>query len=503
MSFCVKGEGRSLATKLQLSPGNCSDRHGTNALNERQRRNHRECFYCRIRSTIPEFLRPPDLPHRSRWTRLATEMGRTRRQFDVETIMLLFLVSFVFVTSAVLAASATAETPNCYLNVLKLRPEPRECFDCKTYAFLSVMHYYGADVTFSDVCREAGRPPKTDFTPAEDVAFFEALLTFVKTRGFSIEVHRWSLNEILAEVARGRPVIANYAIPPSPSEPAVIKGFNDAYVWLYGVAEAMMSPLEDSVLTRREFEERMDMGNPNYGPTGGYVPEIWPRPFNCWVISREPVPSNRGELPHMAKRLVFVPDNYRGMTLEVDGLASTGWETVLPIVGDPRGDTTRSDADLTELRVFADSGFLYARLDVASAVPSVPDPVYITPNEIMYSLYIQEPGSSRQFALHSSNQQVHGPNGMVGRCAVAIGDTIEFAVSLDQIGSPTSSVEILAEARPLGSTWNDRYDDTGWVLFQLAESSGTFGIMLRHRYFGPFRDSPRGFTPTLCHKGQL
>lgn len=184
-----------------------------------------------------------------------------------------------------------------YLDVPKLRPTPQGCFDCKTYALISVMRYYGDDASFEDICALFGGPPKGNFTHEEDIAFCRKIFDYAERRGFTVETHLWHIDAIIKEVARGRPVIANYRIGQYPSEPGVVKGFDEGHVWTYGVQEALHRPGVDVVYTMEQLEGLLDMGSRNYGPTGGYVPHIWRRPFNCWLVYRDAVPKIGHELP--------------------------------------------------------------------------------------------------------------------------------------------------------------------------------------------------------------
>lgn len=181
----------------------------------------------------------------------------------------------------------TSDTPSTYLYVPKISwsPAEKKCFDCKTFAIVAVMRYYGEDVEFSDICREVGEPPGPSF---EDVHFFRNLLRFVRSRGFVIEPHYWNVDQIIKAVTRGRPVIASHRIGDLPAEPGVVKGFNESHLWVWGIWEQMKQGSADSLYTLQQFEtllERRDSG------TGmmGYVPYIWISPLNCLVIYKPSV----------------------------------------------------------------------------------------------------------------------------------------------------------------------------------------------------------------------
>lgn len=180
-----------------------------------------------------------------------------------------------------------------YLDVPKLQPTPRECLDCKTYALISVMRYYGDETTFDDVCEVVGSPPGPEVGEREnEIEFQRGLVSLARQRGFTFEVQLWDLDRILEEVKRGRPVIVCHSIGGHPSEPGVVKGTDGEHVWVYGVWEALHQPGVDFVYTLEEFESRVCPADNLWSE--GYS-AIWPRPHNCRMVHRDPIP----EVGHM------------------------------------------------------------------------------------------------------------------------------------------------------------------------------------------------------------
>jgi hypothetical protein len=174
------------------------------------------------------------------------------------------LVVMAIVTSLCTAVGSQIPTPTTYLYVPKITfaPEERRCLDCKTFAIVAIMRYYGEPVTFEDICREVGHPPGPRF---EDVAFFGRLIQFVRSHGFVFEGHFWNVGQIIAKVREGYPVIAIHRFGEHPTEPGIVKGFNDSYSMGVGSARAYHTAKQGQYLhtcqipdpSRRE-QERYD-----------------------------------------------------------------------------------------------------------------------------------------------------------------------------------------------------------------------------------------------------
>ena len=182
-------------------------------------------------------------------------------------------------------------TPDTYLYVPKISYTSQEhrCLDCKVFAIVAVMSYYGVDVPFTDICREVGEPPGAVFA---DVDHFRRLIQFVETKGFLVEAHYWTVDRILEEVEAGRPVIASHLFVDS-LEPGIVKGFNDSHLWVWGVSEYIQQRSKDSVYTHAEFQSLLENRNPGKGMMG-YVPSLFKGPVNCIIVYKPSVtPSSR------------------------------------------------------------------------------------------------------------------------------------------------------------------------------------------------------------------
>jgi len=185
--------------------------------------------------------------------------------------------------------SSSQESPELYLYVprLLIPTSTWNCVDCKTYAWVSVMRYYIDNIDFHDVCSEVGLVPRKvnlTTTPEQDLQHMLRLMEFAESHGFVIETYRWNLEEILAEAAKGTPVILSRRIGDDPSEPGIVKGFNESHVWVYGIWEAIVQRDTDSVYDKQQLEQLLDPGSFEYG-LGGYG--IWPSPPNCIVLRRQ------------------------------------------------------------------------------------------------------------------------------------------------------------------------------------------------------------------------
>ena len=208
------------------------------------------------------------------------------------------IVITTFVLICYIQFPIIASTPDTYLYVPKISytSEEHECLDCKTFAIVAVMRYYGVKVEFSDVCREVGRPPGAVYA---DVDFFRHLLRFVRSKGFIVETHYWTVERILEEVEAGHPVIASHRFGKLPAEPGIVKGFNTSYLWVWGVQEFIQQQSKDSLYTHEDFQLLLEKRNSGTGMMG-YVPELFKQPVNCLVIYKQSVTPNPDKYPIVA-----------------------------------------------------------------------------------------------------------------------------------------------------------------------------------------------------------
>jgi hypothetical protein len=216
-------------------------------------------------------------------------MSPHKQEVAVGRKTFLLCLAALVVWSVGITAASTPESPDLYLYVprLLIPTSAMNCVDCKTYAWVSVMRYYIDNIDFHDVCNEVGLVPRKvnpRTTPEQDLQFMLRLMEFVEAHGFVVETHLWDLEEILAEVAEGTPVILSRRIGDDPSEPGIVKGYNDSHVWVYGVWEAIRQRDTDSVYDKQQLEQLLDPGSFEYG-LGGYG--IWPSPRNCVVLRRQ------------------------------------------------------------------------------------------------------------------------------------------------------------------------------------------------------------------------
>lgn len=146
-----------------------------------------------------------------------------------------------------------------------------------------------------------------------------------------------------------------------------------------------------------------------------------------------------------------------------DGLVGEDWAGVEPCCRDRIGDTLQPGADIQSVYVWADSEFLYARIDVADGAPA--------PERVMYSIYIQLPEwTTTSYALQNTSvgPALFVPNEGLRPVPMGIASVFEVAVPLEWIGDP-QVVRLRAETRPMGGRWEDRYDDTGWWTISLRQ----------------------------------
>jgi len=174
--------------------------------------------------------------------------------------------------------------PETYLYVPKIAFTQAEhhCLDCKTFAIVAVMRYYGEHVTFEDICREVGEPPGAVY---EDIAFFRRLIGFARSRGFVVENHFWSVDQIVTQLAMGRPVIASHRFGDLPAEPGIVKGYDGTHVWVWGIQEFIQQRSKDSLYTYSQFQTLLEKRNSGTGMMG-YVPELFASASNCLLVYR-------------------------------------------------------------------------------------------------------------------------------------------------------------------------------------------------------------------------
>ena len=201
-----------------------------------------------------------------------------RLQFRV----LWFAVAVVVLALLCAVVGAQPPPPDTYLYIPRITfsPEEHRCLDCKTFAIVAIMRYYGDPVTFEDICREVGQPPGAVYA---DVAFFRRLIEFVGPRGFIVEDHYWRVDQILAQVEKGRPVIASHRFGDLPTEPGIVKGFSNSHLWVWGVQEYIQQRSKDSPYTHAEFQALLEKRDSGTGMMG-YVPELFSKPANCLLI---------------------------------------------------------------------------------------------------------------------------------------------------------------------------------------------------------------------------
>lgn len=192
------------------------------------------------------------------------------------------------------AIDQLSSTPDIYLYVPKISFTPQEhrCLDCKTFAIVAVMNYYGVDVPFTDICREVGEPPGATFA---DIDFFRRLIQFVESKGFLVEAHYWTVDRILEELAAGHPVIASHRFVDS-LEPGIVKGFTGTHLWVWGVSEYIQQRSKDSVYTHAEFQALLEKRNSGTGMMG-CVPSLFEGPVNCIVVYKPSVTPSSNRYP--------------------------------------------------------------------------------------------------------------------------------------------------------------------------------------------------------------
>lgn len=221
--------------------------------------------------------------------------------------------------------------PDVYLYVPKISytPQEKRCLDCKTFAIVAVMSYYGVDVPFADICREVGEPPGAVFA---DVDHFRRLIRFVESKGLLVEPHYWTVDRILEEVKAGRPVIASHWFIDG-YEPGVVKGFDESHLWVWGVQEYIQQRSKDSVYTHAEFQTLLENRNPDKGMMG-YVPSLFKGPVNCIVVYKpsakprsNPYPITAAYYSERGSQEGGGPGAVRELNLAHDGTMS--WSTPL------------------------------------------------------------------------------------------------------------------------------------------------------------------------------
>ena len=194
--------------------------------------------------------------------------------------------------------NANELTPDVYIYIPRIgySPQEKKCLDCKTFVIIATMRYFGDDVSFEDICREVGQPVGPgEGPPEEDARFFQRLIDFVKSRGFIIESHFWDVADILREVSAGHIVIAGHRVGDMPAEPGIIKGFNDSYIWVWGIWECILQRNSDSIYSYQAFRSLLNR-NTKVGMSG-YVPWLWSSPRNCLVIYKPGVPTPTSTYP--------------------------------------------------------------------------------------------------------------------------------------------------------------------------------------------------------------
>jgi hypothetical protein len=151
-----------------------------------------------------------------------------------------------------------------------------------------------------------------------------------------------------------------------------------------------------------------------------------------------------------------------GMAITCDGIPAREWEGIHPARKDPVGDTSEPGGDIESVYVWVDDAFLYGRIDVVGGLAA--------PERIMYSICIESPEWPQgfQYALQntSAGPALYVPDEGLRPVAMGINEVFEVAVPLDWIGNP-QRIRIYAESRPMGGSWRDRYDDTGWLTLDL------------------------------------
>jgi len=242
-----------------------------------------------------------------------------------------------------LSASSSTD-PDTYLYVPKIdvTPAEKKCYDCKTYAIVAVMRYYGEDVEFADICREVGEPPGACFA---GVRFFGDLIAFVESRGFVFEAHHWNVDQIIKQIEAGRPVIASHRIGDMPAEPGIVKGFSDSRVWVWGIWEHITQRDQDSLYTYQQFQTLLAVPKDPETGIDGYLPWLWRTPRNCYLVYKPGVTPSRPTYP-----LHAVSYSTR---LERSRSGGPGVVHVLNVAGDGEmsWDTALREGESTEIRI--------------------------------------------------------------------------------------------------------------------------------------------------------
>ena len=227
-------------------------------------------------------------------------------------------------------------TPDVYIYVPRINysPQEKKCLDCKTFAIVAAMRYFGDDVSFEDICRKVGQPVGPgEGPPEEDAKFFQALINFVTSHGFIIESHFWDVVDILRAVGSGHVVIAHHRVGDMPFEPAIVKGFNNSHIWVWGVWEHILQRNLDTVYTYQEFDSVLSRTT----GTSSYVPWLWSSPRNCLEIYKPGEPTSTSTYPIEAIPYVTVLERSRSGgpgTVHVTNLSGDGklsWSSPLRI----------------------------------------------------------------------------------------------------------------------------------------------------------------------------